>query len=138
MCCKRKTSFGMHIFVAPCKVYRPIGVVQVFGVHYKHNLLFSTDDYTTGAAGLNTMISESTGSGTHEVDTMEDARGLYPWPSGLYEVAGRLWSSLSPWCCTESLETVILHFFQACFPSTCQGRRLRERVTAFSSSSGFR
>jgi hypothetical protein len=48
------------------------------------------DDYTGGATGLNPIISELTGNGTHEVDTMEDARRLYPWPSGLYEVVGRL------------------------------------------------
>jgi hypothetical protein len=65
-----------------------------------------------GATRLNPIISESTGSGTHEVDTMEDARRLYPWPSGLYEIVGRLWRALSPSCCIESPEMVMLEFFR--------------------------
>ena len=42
-----------------------------------------------GAIGSNT-ISGSTGSSIREIDTMKDARRLYPWPSGLYEIVGRL------------------------------------------------
>jgi hypothetical protein len=33
---------------------------------------------------------KSTGSSTLKVDTMKDARRLYLWPSGLYELVGRL------------------------------------------------
>jgi len=48
------------------------------------------EDYVGGATGLNPMISGSTGNGTHEFDKMEDARRLYLWPSGLYEIVGQL------------------------------------------------
>jgi hypothetical protein len=58
------------------------------------------------------MISGSTGSGTYQVDPMEDARKLYPWPSGLYEVVSRLWRALSLSCCTESPEMVMMEFFR--------------------------
>jgi hypothetical protein len=48
------------------------------------------EDYIGGATGLNPIISGSIGNSTHKVDTMEDARRLYLWPSGLYEIVGRL------------------------------------------------
>lgn len=47
------------------------------------------EDDIRGATGSNT-ISGSTGSSIREIDTMKDARRLYPWPSGLYEIVGRL------------------------------------------------
>jgi len=56
--------------------------------------------------------SELTGSSTGEVDTMKDARKLYPWPSGLHEIVGRLWRALSPSCCMELPEMVMLEFFR--------------------------
>lgn len=46
-------------------------------------------DYRTVSATGSNTISGSTGS-TREVDTMKDARQLYAWLSGLYELAGRL------------------------------------------------
>jgi hypothetical protein len=70
------------------------------------------EDYMGGATGSNPIISGSTGGGTHEIDTMEDARRLYPWPSGFHEVVSRLWRALSPSCCTESPEMAMLEFFR--------------------------
>jgi hypothetical protein len=55
---------------------------------------------------------KSTGSSTLKVDTMKDARRLYPWPSGLYGLVGRLWSVLSPSCCVGSKGEVMLEFFR--------------------------
>lgn len=69
------------------------------------------EDDIRGATGSNT-ISGSTGSGIREIDTMEDARRLYPWPSGLYEIVGRLWRALSPSRRTGSPEMVMLEFFR--------------------------
>jgi superfamily II DNA/RNA helicase len=68
------------------------------------------EHHVVNATGAHT-ITESTGS-THKVDTMKDARRLYPWPSGLYELVGRLWRALSPSCRTGSPEMVMLQFFR--------------------------
>jgi hypothetical protein len=68
------------------------------------------EHHVVNATGAHTM-TESTGS-THKVDTMKDARRLYPWPRGLYELVGRLWRALSPSCRTGSPEMVMLQFFR--------------------------
>ena len=46
------------------------------------------------------------------VDTMKDARRLYPWQSGLREIVARLWRALSPSGSLESPQHVILEFFR--------------------------
>jgi superfamily II DNA or RNA helicase len=69
------------------------------------------EDDGEDATSLN-LTRGLTGSRTCEVDTMKDARRLYPWPSGLHEIVGRLWRALSPSCCMESPEMVMLEFFR--------------------------
>jgi superfamily II DNA or RNA helicase len=51
-------------------------------------------------------------SGVIVVDTMKDARRLYPWQSGLREIVARLWRALSPSGGLESPQHVILEFFR--------------------------
>ena len=69
------------------------------------------DDHTVNAAG-SIIMSGSIGSSARAVDTMKDARRLYPWPIGLYELVGRLWRALSPSCRSGAPEMIMLEFFR--------------------------
>jgi hypothetical protein len=94
-------------------------------------------DGTEDATAFSSTM-EPADSGIRGVDTMKDARKLYPWPSGLQEIVSRLWGALSPSYYTESREMVMLEGFQVCSLSACESECLREPAATFSGCVGYR
>lgn len=70
-----------------------------------------TDDWGEGVEDA-TPSSPTRGSQESEIvglDTMKDARALYPWPQGLREIVGQLWKALSE---DGSGEGLVVTFFK--------------------------